>query len=115
MAGSGNTSDDSSTSGNGRNRLARDVNSRLTAALLAVLLGGGGAAGYLNLNPPRPDPWTGTQAREAHAALRAELRELERHCEQHNAKPAHREQAQLNREIFWRLEKLENPGIDRSD
>ena len=33
----------------------------------------------------------------------------------HNGESAHREQQQLNREIFWRLEKLEKPGSDRSD
>jgi len=30
----------------------------------------------------------------------------------HNGESAHREQQQLNREIFWRLEKLEKPGSD---
>ena len=30
----------------------------------------------------------------------------------HAVEKAHREQAQLNREIFWRLEKLEKPNSD---
>ena len=112
MAGSGDTGGDSNNGSSRGAGINWNVNGKLTQALLAIILGGGGAAGYLNMNPPRPDPWTGTQAREEHASIRAELRELELHCEQHNSKPSHREQSQLNREIFWRLEKLEKPGSD---
>jgi hypothetical protein len=62
MAGSGNTGDGGDVVGAGRN-LADDVKLRIIWALIAVIAGGGGAAGFMNMNPPRPDPFTGTEGR----------------------------------------------------
>lgn len=62
MAGLGRPDPDRGDGGNGR-LFAGDVKDRIILALLAVILGSGGAAGYMNLNPPRPDPYTGTMAR----------------------------------------------------
>ena len=105
--------------GNGDNgslvgKLIGSLDNKIILLLVASLVGVSGNQILLKTNPEtvRPNPWTSIQAKEAHDELRAEMRELERHCEQHNAKPAHREQAQLNREIFWRLEKLEKPTSD---
>lgn len=42
------------------------------------------------------------------------LEKLESYIEKHNIQPAHREQAQLNREILWRIEKLEVMNSDPS-
>lgn len=44
--------------------------SNLPVALLAAVLAGGtGSAGWSMLSDPRPDPWTGTDAREAHRMM----------------------------------------------
>lgn len=46
---------------------------RIIYALIAVILGGSGAAGVRAIDPPRPDPWTGTEARAAHKEIRDDL------------------------------------------
>jgi hypothetical protein len=40
------------------------------------------------------------------------IERMEQVCSDHRDLTAHREQKQLNKEIFWRLEKLEKPGSD---
>ena len=45
-------------------------------------------------------------------SLRDEIATVRRSCEKHREIKAHREQEQLNREIFWRIEKLEVLGSD---
>ena len=63
MAGSRDTAGDSGNGRNGGFLAGLDLKERLIAALVAVILGGGGAAGYMGFNPPRPDPFTGTMGR----------------------------------------------------
>lgn len=63
MAGPGSPGDDRGDGGLGRVLAGGDLRDRVILVLLAVILGGSGAAGYMNLNPPRPDQYTGTMAR----------------------------------------------------
>lgn len=42
--------------------------------VLAALMGGGASLGQSLLIDQRPDPWTGTQALEAHRAMREEYK-----------------------------------------
>ena len=105
--------------GNGDNgslvgKLVGSLDNKLILLLVASLVGVSGNQILLKTNPEtaRPNPWTSIQAKEAHDDLRDEIRELERHIEQHSGRSAHREQMQLNREIIWRLEKLEKPNSD---
>ena len=105
--------------GNGDNgslvgKLVGSLDNKLILLLVASLVGVSGNQILLKTNPEtvRPNPWTSIQAKEAHDDLRDEIRELERHIEQHSGRSAHREQMQLNREILWRLEKLEKPNSD---
>jgi len=46
--------------------------------------------------------------------IKEEIREVKGNCAKHKDLSAHREQAQLNREIFWRIEKLEVRDTDPS-
>jgi hypothetical protein len=69
MAGSSDSGSNSGNGGDGGVRAAVAIRERIIAALVTIILGGGGAAGYLNINPPRKDPWTGTQAKESHLEM----------------------------------------------
>lgn len=55
----------------------QDLQRHWRVLFLAFLAGGGGNYAMQYANPPRPDPWTGTQAREQAAALRFEHGVLE--------------------------------------
>ena len=80
MAGSRDTTGNRGDVGAGGIFASLDVKERLIIALLAVVLGGGGGAvGTLNIIPDkmledraRPDPWTGTDARNAHKEMVAD-------------------------------------------
>ena len=97
MAGRGGAGDDSGGSGATLLRLGDGLKDKAILALLAVIVGGGGAAGYLNFNPPRPDPFTGTEGR----VLEARIDELENHQQLDDE---HRRQA---REGWSRIRDLE--------
>lgn len=71
MAGPDNAGGDRSNGGGHSPITADDVKLRIIWALLAVIAGGGGAAGFMNLNPPRPDPFTGTQGRDLERRIAA--------------------------------------------
>ena len=70
MAGS-----DSGTGGGGLGLIPESMRERAFWALLAFALGTGGAFSYLKMDPPRPDPWTGTNDRETMARFESELKE----------------------------------------
>lgn len=68
--------------GNGVPKLStRDV----IILLAAVLSGMGGTIGYQQINPPRPDPFTGAQARAMESALRRDIERLEHIVDEHLA------------------------------
>lgn len=51
-----------------------------------VMLGGGGAFGYLHVNPPRVDPFTGTDGKALEARIRSDVRrELDLRLAPHEA------------------------------
>ena len=59
---------------NGNGRIAvRDV----AYLLAAVAAGAVGTYGWNQIDPPRPDPFTGTMAREMEARLRRDLEHIE--------------------------------------
>ena len=79
MAGSRDTTGNRGDVGAGGIFASLDVKERLIIALVAVILGGGGAVGTLNIipnklleNKARPDPWTGSDARNAHKEMVAD-------------------------------------------
>lgn len=82
-----------------------DLTKRLIWAFLAVIAGGGGAFSYQTLNPPRPDPFTGTMGREMRAELDRDISDL-----RSEIKAVH---AQLQQHLvrgeagFYRIENLE--------
>lgn len=49
------------------------VSTMVPMALIAALAGGGGAFGVRAVAPPRPDPWTASQAREVRKEILLEL------------------------------------------
>ena len=95
-------------------KLIGSLDNKVILLLVASIVGVSGNQLLLQTSPEivRPDPWTGTQAKEANARLEKKIDSVERHCEEHSGQAAHREQKQLNREILWRLEKLERPNSD---
>lgn len=73
-----------------------ELKDRIIAALIAIIAGGAGTAGFMNINPPRPDPWTATQAAQAHAQIEARIdrmwhviRDIREKDEQHRRQGAH--------------------------
>lgn len=48
---------------------AIEERSVLTVVLAALLAGSGSSLGIQALSDPRPDPWTGTDARESHRLM----------------------------------------------
>lgn len=44
--------------------------------------------------------------------LEQKIEKIAEECDRHKGTSAHREQSQLNREIFWRIKKLEKPNSD---
>lgn len=84
MAGSRDTAGDSGNGRNGGLLSSLDVKERLIVALMAVILGGGGAVGTLNIIPnkmledrARPDRFTGTMGKEMEARLQAQIIAIE--------------------------------------
>jgi hypothetical protein len=77
MAGSDPTPGDSGNGGNGR-LVADQLKDRMIMALIAIIFGGGTTIGYQNAFPEavRPDPWTGTMAKDAHEHMRNEWRDI---------------------------------------
>ena len=51
--------------------------------LAAVMSGMGGTIGYQKINPPRPDPFTATQARQMEAGIRRDLQRIEHAVDAH--------------------------------
>lgn len=101
MAGSGNAGNDRADERDGIDR----IKERLIWSLLAIIAGGSGAFGYMNVNPPRPDPWTGAQAREAHEKLERRLDAIDQRDEVlRNRLEAHLVRGEAG---FWRIEQLE--------
>lgn len=70
MVGRDNPGDDRSNGGPGGVLSGVDLKDRVILALLAVIFGGSGAFGYLQTNDPRPDPYTGTMARNDQNEMR---------------------------------------------
>lgn len=71
------TSQDPGDDEGDENTMASDGEQKIPSPitlLLIALLGGGGSnlAGRL-IAPPREDPWTGTQAREAHSRMEQQI------------------------------------------
>ena len=66
--------------GDGNGKIAiRDVAILLTA----VVSGAGGTMLYQQIDPPRPDPFTGTMAREMEARLRRDIDRVEQMIDEH--------------------------------
>ena len=88
--------------GNGDN----GIMGNLPVALLAAALAGGGSSVGLNmLNDPRPDPWTGTDAREAHRSMEHDW------TERHNRLEGRIDE--LQRRMDLRFDRLQNIIMDR--
>ena len=73
---------------NGQREQTRNLSE---AVRIVIAIGAGlvGTAGYIHTKPPRPDPWTATQAREAHNDIKTyfnekigEIRILDRHLQE---------------------------------
>lgn len=57
----------------------QQIRNYVLLAFVAFLGGGGGTVASQVINPPRPDPWTGTQAREAHRLIERRIEVVEFH------------------------------------
>ena len=91
MVNRNNNASDDSGSGGADGFIVGAIKDRIIVALLAVIAGGGGAFGFLNLNPEvaRPNPWTSLDADRAHSDIYEHLeryenksREQDRHIRQ---------------------------------
>ena len=55
--------------------IPEQLRERALWAILAFALGTGGAFSYLQMDPPRPDPWTGTDDKERMERFEKEIKE----------------------------------------
>ena len=105
-----------SYSGDGGNgsAISSALKDRIILALFAAVVGSGGAASYMGIKNPRPDPWTGSEARQAHnqireylhqeiRALRAEIKSVDAKLQQHLVR---------GEAGFYRIDRLERDVKD---
>lgn len=104
MGGLRNAGNDSGDGGAG-NGVPESLKDRLIVALFAVILGGGGAASYLGINDPRPDPFTGEMGKDLEARLLKRIEAIEQRDDVlRNRVEAHLVRGEAG---FWRIEQLE--------
>lgn len=74
-------------------------------ALIAVILGGSGSALYQNVNPPRPDPFTGSMGKEMESRVAKRNQAIEDRIETIRSEMnAHFVRGEAG---FWRIQQLE--------
>lgn len=83
----------------------RAVHELIGLALIAVLGGGSGAWGFLQVQPPRPDPFTGADGRQLEERLTARTHRLEQ--EHESLKAWQKEWGATRQDVPQRLARIE--------